>query len=169
MHRQNKTPASTAHRKQGLISKSSNRSITKLPPYGKELQTRQQFNNRPFLVIVCVGADSWQSAKKWNQRSDICAMVLPPEQPPNDYQWSVNDCLCIVEWNTGPSEQLIICLVRSLLSAGALSVTVRPLFVDLSTPEWLYDLTKPIGKRWIQTREILKTYTPPRKEARLVA
>ena len=52
----------------------------KLPAFGKELFTRQQFKNLPFLAIVCVG--DWDSAKQWNLRPNVCAMVLTPGQSP---------------------------------------------------------------------------------------
>lgn len=38
----------------------------KLPPFGKTLADRQRFKNLPFLVVVCVGSDSWNNAKHWN-------------------------------------------------------------------------------------------------------
>lgn len=145
----------SAHRAQANKQYNNKQSINKLPPYGKNLLTRQQYNNLPFLVIICIGANAWQSAKQWQQRPKIAPLMLPPDQPPEKLTWPVKDCLCIVDWDAGAPESLIIKLVKCLLSAGALSVSVRPLFVDLSTPDWLYDLTKPTGNRWVQVRETM--------------
>lgn len=138
----------------------------KLPPFGKALADRQQFKNLPFLAAVCVGADAWANAKHWNGLPNDCtAMVLPHDMPPASVTWPVSRCICLIEWNTGPSSSLIIELVRCLLIAGAEQVTVRPLFIDINTPAVEYDPSLPAGNRWRQIRETIRTYHQPRKEA----
>lgn len=127
----------------------------RLPPFGKQLAERQRFGNRPFLVMVCAGMDDWQRAKKWNQQPDIAAMVLPSDIPANRLHWPVQRCLVVVEWDTGPAEEQIIALVRDLLSAGAETVTVRPLFVDISQPAERYDEQ---AQQWVRVRESIRTY-----------
>lgn len=114
----------------------------KLPPFGKLLADRQRFKNPPWLVVVCVGADAWESAKARNQRSDdSVGLVLPPDADLLALSWSVKGCLVVVEWSQPALEQLIIDLAKALLKAGAESVTVWPRWVDYSKPnlEWAKD------------------------------
>lgn len=139
------------------ISKTNAASLPKLPAYGKALAGRQRFNNSPFLVVVCVGAGCWSSAKEWNQRLDISALVLNPEQNPNNLQWPVSRCFCIIEWSSGAAETLIVGLVRCLLGSGALSVTVWPLWVDYSLPACYFDTSK---QEWTATRSTIRTFYP---------
>ncbi len=135
--------------------------MKRLPPYARPLAERQRFTNLPFLVIVCIGKDCWSRAKKWNQSpNDIAAMVCTNE-PPDKFCWPVSRCDCIVDWHTGPSERQIVDLVSVLLRNGAESVTVRPLFVDISSQIWEYKKHEPIGERWVQNREYIKTYNNP--------
>lgn len=131
---------------------------SKLPPYGAALAERQKWRNFPFLVIVCSGVNAWQRAKEWQHSQSSHALVLPDSTRPAFFKWPVQDCLCIVEWDTGPSNRIIIELVERLLMHGAKSVTVQPVFADLTIDPWLYDTEKEIGHRWIQRREVLRTY-----------
>jgi hypothetical protein len=162
-------PTLTTNQSRGHFGTTTNRIIHKLPAYGKELVARQQFNNPPFLVVICVGQDSWSDAKEWQQRTDICPLVLTPDQQPHDLQWPVAECRCLIEWSFGPGESLIIELVRCLLAAGAESVTVRPLFEDVKLSYCFYDTKRPIGQRWTPVRQMIKIYHQPRKEVRHVA
>ncbi len=135
--------------------------MKRLPPYARPLAERQKFTNLPFLVIVCIGQDCWNRAKKWNQcPNDICALTLPDGQLSEGYVWPVAHCQIVVEWNTGPSEPQIIQLVETLFRYAAESVTVHPLITNIEQPIWEYDLEKPVGKRWQQTRETMRTYYP---------
>jgi hypothetical protein len=116
----------------------ANKSIKKPAPFAKALQERQQFNNLPFLVAVCVGAGAWDSAKARNKRGDSVGLVLPSGKSPGSYVWPVGHCLVVIEWNTGPGVELVVDLAKSLLQAGAESVTIWPRWVDYSQPnlEW---------------------------------
>lgn len=160
-HRARSAPR--AQHKQTL-TKNDNQIIGRLPPFGKDQAARLQYGNRPFAAVVCIGQNDWQNAKKWHRQADMAPMVLPAGEQPERYKWPVLGCLCLVDWDTGPTGDFVVRLVKCLLRAGALSVTVRPLFVDHAAPAWLL-----IDGRWQQVREIIKTYYPPRKEARLVA
>lgn len=113
----------------------------KLPPFGKLLTDQQRFKNPPWLVVVCVGGDAWNSAKARNQRGDSVALVLPPDADLLALSWPVKDCLVVVEWSQPAPEQLIVALAKALLRAGAESVTVWPRFVDYSQTnlEWPAD------------------------------
>jgi hypothetical protein len=130
----------------------------KLPPHGSALAERQKFLNLPFLVVVCVGQDAWNSAKRWNSKGDNCALVLPSGDHPERFTWPVSRCTCVVEWNTGPSSTLIINLVRCLLMASADIVVVWPRFVDDRSPSVVYDDTRQPGERWVQCRETIRVY-----------
>ncbi|WP_305908485.1 hypothetical protein Q9L42_010470 [Methylomarinum sp. Ch1-1] len=127
----------------------------KFTPYGAMLAARQQFNNPPDIVVVCVGQNGWAAAKSWNaqQGSDALALVLPPGEPPERFRWPVSNCFCLVEWSSGPGRDLIIKLVEVLLSGEALSVTVIPKFSDFKRPAWVK-----IGDEWRQQREVIRTY-----------
>jgi hypothetical protein len=113
----------------------------KLPPFGKLLTDRQRFKNPPWLVVVCVGGDAWNTAKARNQRGDSVALVLPPDTDLLALSWPVKGCLVVIEWTQPAPEQLIIDLAKALLRAGAKSVTIWPRWVDYSQPnlEWSVD------------------------------
>lgn len=111
-----------------------NKAQQKLPPFAKNLVDRQRFKNLPFLVVVCVGCDAWGRAKQWNQRGVNVGLVLPAGESPSEYVWPVSDCLCVIEWSTGPGVELVVELARVLLRAGAESVTIWPRWVDYSNP-----------------------------------
>lgn len=130
----------------------------KLPPYGAALVDRQKWRNLPFLVLVCVGANAWQRAKKWQNSAANQALVLPDGLQPNSFKWPVCGCLCVIEWDTGPSSQIIMELIELLLRSGARSVTVYPKFADMKTSAWFYDAEKEPGRRWTQQREVLRTH-----------
>jgi hypothetical protein len=134
----------------------------KLPPFGKLLIERQRFKNLPFLVFVCVGAGTWETAKARNQGGDGLALVMPAESRPGAYTWPVQGCLCVIEWHQPAPEQMIVELVKALLRAGAESVTVWPRWVDYKQPAVVFDVA---GQSWIQQRETIRVYRPPRKEA----
>ncbi|WAR43725.1 hypothetical protein [Methylomonas rapida] len=134
------------------------KNIKKLPPHGSALAERQKFLNLPFLVVVCVGQDSWNSAKRWNSRGDNCGLVLPSGENPERFTWPVTRCTCVIEWNAGPDSALIINLVRCLLLAGADLVVVWPRFVDYRSPIVAYDDTRQPGDRWVQCRETIRIY-----------
>jgi len=129
-----------------------------LPPYGAALASRQQFQNLPFLAVVCTGQDAWNQAKRWNSSGNNCAMVLPAGESPDKFIWPVRDCTCVIEWNAGPKPDLIIDLTRCLLLADADIVVVRPLFADLRAPLYTYDNTRALGDRWVQCRETIRVY-----------
>ncbi|WP_150051130.1 hypothetical protein [Methylomonas rhizoryzae] len=114
---------------------------SKLPPFGKLLTDRQRFKNPPWLVVVCVGADSWESAKARNQRGDSVALVLPPDADLLALSWPVKDCLVVIEWTQPATEQMVVELAKALLIAGAESVTIWSRWVDYSNPhlEWPKD------------------------------
>lgn len=141
----------------------------KLPPFGKSIAERQKFQDPPWLIVICVGAGAWDSAKTRNQRCDSAAMVLLPGESPSAFIWPVSGCLVVVEWNHGPGENLIIELVKALLLAGSQSVTVWPVWADYTKSIVEYDPTKPVGSRFVQIRECIRTYRLPRKDDRHVA
>lgn len=113
----------------------------KLPPFGKILVDRQRFKNLPWLVVVCVGSEAWNTAKVRNQRGDSVALVLPPDADLAALSWPVAGCLTVIEWSQPAPEQLIVALAKALLRAGAKSVTIWPRWVDYSQPnlEWPKD------------------------------
>ncbi|MEI8572219.1 hypothetical protein J0667_09705 [Methylomonas sp. WH-1] len=130
----------------------------KLPPYGTILAERQKFLNLPFLAVVCMGQDAWNSAKRWNARGENCAMVLPPDINPEQVIWPVNGCSCVIEWSSGPDSKRVVALARCLLTAEAELVVVWPRFVDPNSPAFSYDATRPLGERWVQCREMTRVY-----------
>lgn len=140
----------------------------KLPPFGKLLTDRQHFKNPPWLVVVCVGGDAWNSAKARNQRGDSVALVLPPDADLLALSWPVKGCLVVIEWTQPAPEQLIVDLTKTLLRSGAASVTIWPRWVDFSKNCFEYDPAKPIGQRWMLTRETIRTYQH-REESRHAA
>jgi hypothetical protein len=134
----------------------------KLPPFGKLLIERQRFKNLPFLIFICVGAGAWEAAKARNQDDDALALVMPAENPAGYYTWPVQGCLCVVDWRQPAPDQMIVELVKALLRAGAESVAVWPRWVDYKQPGVVFDVT---GQSWVQQRETIRVYRPPRKEA----
>jgi len=96
MQKSFKTPPPAAHRGMGQ-NRTSTDIMPKFPAYGKALADRQQFNNLPALVVVCVGGNCWNRAKRWQQHTNIEALVLLPDSTPSALQWPVNNCLCLVE------------------------------------------------------------------------
>jgi len=115
----------------------------KLPPFGKILIERQQFKNPPWMVVVAVGANAWNSAKSRNSRGDSVAMVLPPGESPNSFTWPVSGLMTVIEWAQGPSVDQVVDLARALLRAGAESVTIWPRWVDYSNPHLEWPADKP--------------------------
>ncbi len=128
----------------------------KLPPFGKLLADRQRFKNPPWLVVVCVGADAWQSAKVRNARGDSVGLVLPPGDSPTSYTWPVNGCKCVIEWSTGPSVDDVVELAKTLLRSGAELVAVNPI--------WHNNIVE-TG----EPREVVRIYRARRKEGSDVA
>ncbi len=136
----------------------------KLPPYGKTLAERLKYMNLPLFIPVCTGMNSWDRAKQWNAGpSDTPAIWLPPNKPASDYKWPVAHCHVIIDWDTGPSAEQVLELVRELLLASAALVNTRPLFTDYKKPLFLYQnpdwKTKgPFGGEWMQAQETMQTY-----------
>lgn len=120
----------------------------KFPPYGSIQIERQKFKNPPWMLFVCAGANSWQSAKARNQRGDSVAMVLPAGENPHGFTWPVSGCMCVIEWNQGPSVSQIVELARALLRAGAESVTIWPRWVDYPKPHLEWSSDKPLIKTY---------------------
>ena len=106
------------------------------------------------MVVICVGGDAWDSAKKWRARQDIEALVLPAGEAPERFKWPVRNCLCVIEWSTGPVAALIVRLVQCLLFEAAVTVTVWPTFVDTSTTTHVFN-----NGAWHRVREQLRTYS----------
>lgn len=138
----------------------SNQIIPKYAAYGKQLAERIRFKNPPKLVVIEVGGDSWNRAKKWAKHPDFAALVLTHEHEPRALVWPVFKCTCLIEWSIAAPERLIIELVSCLLKAGAAFVSVIPLFVDFNTPSETFDVKT---QSWIRARERIRTYYP-RKE-----
>jgi hypothetical protein len=128
----------------------------KLPAYGKALADRLKFSP-PFMVIVAVGADAWASAKKWNLRPAVCALVLTAGQEPKSLLWPVNGLLVVIEWGAGVADALIAELVGCLLKAGALTATVRPMWVNFDEPTGHYIKTD-TSLAWVQEAPTVRTF-----------
>jgi hypothetical protein len=139
----------------GRADFNSNRIIPKFPPNGKLLAYRQRFKNPPKAVFIEVGGNSWKLAKKWNAYPDFAALVLTPELEPSALIWPVKDCHCLIEWGREAPDTLIIELVKSLLSAGALNVCVQPMWVNHDT---LGRLKGPNTHEFIPEREVILYY-----------
>lgn len=120
----------------------------KLPPFGKLLVDRQNSNNPPWLVAVCVGGDAWNSAKSRNQRGDSVGLVLPAGENPCGFVWPVNGCLVVIEWSHGPSAEHVVELARALLRAGVESVTIWPRWVDYTNPHLDWPADQPAIKTY---------------------
>lgn len=96
----------------------------KLPPFGRLLSERLRFNNPPFLVVVCVGMDAWNRAKRWQESPNDCwGLVLPPGGGAFAYRWPVQGCSCVIDRHSGPSDEQCSLLAGALWLAGAESVT----------------------------------------------
>jgi len=103
----------------------------RLPPYGKLLAERLRYSNAPFLVVVCIGLDAWERAKIWSDNpNNIAVIVQPHDTHPNAFNWPVSGLHVIVDWDAGPSTEQVIGLCQALLSQGAATTTVRPLFTN---------------------------------------
>jgi hypothetical protein len=126
-----------------------------LPPYGRELQARIKFKNPPFMAAICVGASAWENAKAKNDNKDWAALILPEGKKPESYLWPVKGIDCVIEWDIGPNEALIINMIKTLFKAGAPTVTVRPLFVDKTKPAFLFDANT---QKFQQIREMTRVY-----------
>jgi len=137
----------------------------KLPPFGKAQIERQKFGNNPDELFVFLGRDSWDEAKRLQQRTDIGAIVLPSGADPGGFIWPVSNCICIVSWNTGPREDLVIELAKALLLDRARCVVIWPRWVDYKTPIVEYDPAKPIGQRYVQIRESIRVYRSKKEAA----
>jgi hypothetical protein len=130
----------------------------KLPPFGRELAEKLQSANPPWLVIVCIGRDCWRRAKHWQKNPTVWALVMPASESPLGYVWQVAALYVLVDWDLGPTHNQIIQLVKVLLVAGAEQVTVRPCWVDIIQPAVEYDVSRPVGDRWVQVREQIMIY-----------
>jgi len=137
----------------------SNLIKAKYPAYGKVLADRMKWGNLPMFIFICLGGDAFRSAQHYNKDRDNSAMVLTPGQDPKTLIWPVAGCLVIIEWDGSASAALIIELVKCLLRALAISVTVWPTWEDFNTQSGYYDSTQspPV---WVQTREMIRTYYP---------
>lgn len=137
----------------------------KYPAYGKNLAEKQRWNNSPSgFVYVCVGGDAFRSAQNHNLDRDDAAMVITPGQDPKTLTWPVKDSSVIIEWDGSVPAKLIIELVRCLLRALAVSVTVYPTWVDYNSPPGYYDKSQqPI--KFIHSREVIRTYYPKQAKA----
>jgi hypothetical protein len=138
--------------------------ISKYPAYGKVLADRQRWNNKPMFVFVCVGGDAFRQAQKYNQDRDNAAMVLTPGQDAKALIWSVKNCPVIIKWDGSAPTKTIIELVKCLLRSSATSVTVWPTWENFNTPSGYYDCTQ-YPLKWVNTREIIRTYFPKAVQA----
>ncbi|MEI6270528.1 MAG: hypothetical protein WCP01_16755, partial [Methylococcaceae bacterium] len=57
--------------------------LLKLPAYGKALQDRIKWKNKPSLVIIEVGETGYQRAKAWQKMPDFSVLVLGYNQFPD--------------------------------------------------------------------------------------
>ena len=130
------------------------------PFFGKALADRQRFNNKPEVVIICVSGDEIRRANNWNKHPNFHALLMKYDQWPQDLQWPVSGCVCLIEWDIGPTTEFIIQIVKCLISAGALSVTVQPLFVNHEEPAQYFDTAI---QKWVTAREHKRTYFPRRQ------
>jgi len=113
----------------------------KLPPYGKPIYERIKHLNLPLFVVVCVGMDSWDRAKKWNAGpNNTPAMVLPPGESPDAFKWPVQGCHVILEYDTGPTPETLQALMQTLLYSHASMVSTRPLQTDVTKDLYGYRL-----------------------------
>ena len=95
----------------------------KLPPFGKALDERQRYLNRPDLFgVICIGANCWQRVKEWQGAPNDCLPMVLPDPHPELYIWPVNLCIVTIEVAEGPSAELIERLAAILFEAGAAAV-----------------------------------------------
>lgn len=137
---------------------------SKYAAYGKVLAERMRWSNPPNFIFVCVGGNAFRAAQERNKDRDMSAMVLTADQDPKALIWPVAGCPVIVEWDGSAAATLIIELVKCLLRSQAKSVTVWPAWEDFTTPTGYYDFTQSPFK-FIQSREIIKTYYPKAAQA----
>lgn len=103
----------------------------RLAPFSKPLAERQQYENIPFLAVICCGVNCWERVNTWNEsKNDIIGMVMPHSWP-GLYIWPVANCNVIVERAIGPSNKLIVDLCKILLRSGANTIAVRTLGVGI--------------------------------------
>ena len=96
----------------------------KLPPHGKLLAERLRFNNPPLHVVVCIGLNAWNRAKRWNESpADMVAMVLPADKRPEALSWPVSGLPVVLDVAAGPSDEQLSGLALVLLQAGSEPVT----------------------------------------------
>lgn len=110
------------------------------------------------MIAVCVGSNAWEIAKGRSDNKDWAALILPTGKKPECFMWPVKSFDCLIEWDTGPNEALIIAIIKTLFKAGAITVTVRPLFVDETKPAFLFD---PDTQKFRQAREMTRVYRNP--------
>ncbi|HEY8036486.1 MAG TPA: hypothetical protein VIF37_12970 [Methylobacter sp.] len=128
---------------------------SKYAAYGRAVADRQRWNNPPMFIFVCVGGDAYESTQNHNTDRDSSAMVLIPNEAPKALIWPVAGCPVVIEWDKSVPEKLIIELVKCLLRALAVSVTVWPTWEDSNSPAGYYE-----NGKWVQTREMIRTYYP---------
>ncbi len=129
----------------------------KYPPYGRLLADRQRFDNLPSLVIINIGGDCWNRAKKWLNHDAFSALVVTPDLNMMAVAWPVKNCSCLIEWQGGASTDQVIQLVKILLESGAVKVIVSPLNVDYSIPSEYFDTDQ---QCFIKQRDGLTAYYP---------
>jgi len=142
-----------------LVLAMSSQKLSKYPAYGKILANRKDWGNLPMFIIICLGGDAFRSAQNHNKDRDKSAMVLTPEIDPKALIWPVSGCPVVIEWDGSAPNELIIELVKCLLRALAISVTVYPTWEDFNSPSGYYDSTQQPVK-FIHSREIIRTYYP---------
>ena len=104
------------------------------PKFGEKLASRIKWNNKPSLVIICVGSEAIKHAESWNKHTAFSALVLRHDQFPHELTWPVKDCLCLIEWGEGPSINTINSVVESLNRHGASKINVTATFHDYDMP-----------------------------------
>lgn len=156
--------ATTTLGKRGNAISNNNAILPKYPAYGKVLADRQKWGNPPTFVYICLGGDAFRQAQNHNQDRDKSAMVLTPGQDPKSLLWPVAGCPVVIEWDGSAPAMLIIELVKCLLRALAISVTVWPTWEDFSSPSGYYDTTQQLIK-FVHSREIIRTYYPKQVQA----
>ena len=129
-----------------------------LPPYSKQLIDRLNIGWSPWMILIYCGTDAWQKAKTINtHREDIHALVYDFRDDPADFDWPVTGFLVVVNWQRPVLAEQIRALVVCLLSDGAESVTVRPLFTD--TEKSTHMISWESGQyEWVQVQETMQTY-----------
>lgn len=118
------------------------------PLFGNTLASQMRWGNKPGLVIIGVGGDAMARAKNWQNNTSFAPLVMKYDSLPKQLTWPVKDCVCLIEWDVGPSAEMIKQLIECLEDAGALSIKVMCLFSDYQNPTNFYD--KETGQ-WIET------------------